>query len=232
MSSEGYIKLEAFTWKKVSHGLFDYDNKDYLSINTKIAPDSWVIARISNSIKSFSSFRDAISFQLNHAKSHGKDEADQGTSLLWCLIKDKGRLRVYSFNQLKFILELLPQDKQIEEVDSDLQQVFRECCTVQEAREDLFKLSAEPFSADMVYSTISKLMNKIIYKNTFWNKTVNFLIFCIWRVAKTLDWLKLSKYRRIEAQGVEIQEGSIIKMGRMKMKVKKLHISGDQVNGK
>lgn len=202
MSSEGYIKLEAFTWKKVSHGLFDYDNKDYLSINIKIAPDSWVIARISNSIKSFSSFRDAISFQLNHAKSHGKDEADQGTSLLWCLIKDKGRLRVYSFNQLKFILELLPQDKQIEEVDSDLQQVFRECCTVQEAREDLFKLSAEPFSAD------------------------------IWRVAKTLDWLKLSKYRRIEAQGVEIQEGSIIKMGRMKMKVKKLHISGDQVNGK
>ena len=40
MSLEGYIKLEAFTWKKVSHGLFDYDNKDYLSINIKIAPDS------------------------------------------------------------------------------------------------------------------------------------------------------------------------------------------------
>ena len=40
MSLEGYIKLEAFTRKKVSHGLFDYDNKDYLSINIKIVPDS------------------------------------------------------------------------------------------------------------------------------------------------------------------------------------------------
>ena len=29
MSFKSYIKLEAFIWKKVSHGLFDYDNKDY-----------------------------------------------------------------------------------------------------------------------------------------------------------------------------------------------------------
>ena len=40
MSLEGYIKLEAFNWKKLYHDLLKYKSRDYFNIYAKITSDS------------------------------------------------------------------------------------------------------------------------------------------------------------------------------------------------
>jgi len=49
-------------------------------------------------------------------------------------------------------------------------------------------------------------------------------------VAKTLDWRKHNKNYRVESKGVEIHEGNIIKMGRLKMRLMKIKLAESEVH--
>ena len=46
----------------------------------------------------------------------------------------------------------------------------------------------------------------------------------IWKVAKTLEWRKTSKFSNTHSKGLQVFEGDIIKMGRLKIKLRKIHL--------
>jgi hypothetical protein len=50
------LKFEIFTWKKLSHGLFDYHNRDSICLNMKVDPVSQVFIRVGSGVKSFPTF--------------------------------------------------------------------------------------------------------------------------------------------------------------------------------
>lgn len=104
---------------------------------------------------------------------------------------------MYSYNQLEVILNYFEDSHLVEAVDVNLQQVFKGCRTIESAKAQLNFLGVESFSKDL------------------------------WKVAKTLDWRKSNKLSKIESKGVEIQEGNIIKMGRLKMKLKKAELGNN-----
>lgn len=68
MEKEGNIKFEMFTWKKISHGLFDYDNKNCNLTNLKVDQDSQVFVRAGDSIKAFPSFELAGKFKTQEMR--------------------------------------------------------------------------------------------------------------------------------------------------------------------
>ena len=195
MSKGEWLRLEAVTWRKISHGLFDYDNKNLTSIHSKVRADSQVFVRVGDTIKAFSSFWDAIKYKHNELKYAQRVMRSDFISLLFCTIKDKTCLRMYSYNQLAIILGLFPGHMEIKSVDSNLQQVFKGWETIDQAKEELFDLEVEDFSKD------------------------------IWTVSKNLNWKRSVKHMKIESKDIEIKEGNIIKMGRLKMKVKKIQLA-------
>lgn len=127
-------------------------------------------------------------------KSSSKPISNEFISLFFCVIKENAALKMYSFNQLEIILDFFSDSFALGTIDSTLQNLFKDCDTVAMAKKQLKYLGVEAFSKD------------------------------IWKVAKTLDWRKSNKLSRIESKGVEITEGNIIKMGRLKMKVKKIQL--------
>jgi len=102
------------------------------------------------------------------------------------------------------ILNYFDDSKVLREVNFQLANVFNNCKFVRDAKDLLKFFDAEGFSKDL------------------------------WKVAKTLNWLKNNKAFRIETKGVELEEGNIIKMGRLKMRLKtiKLPANFDQDNQK
>lgn len=109
---------------------------------------------------------------------------------------------MYSYNQLTVILDYFSGIQPLSLIDGNLKQVFQGCEVVNDAKQQLLYLGCENFSKDL------------------------------WKVAKTLDWRKSSKLSKIETKGVEIVEGNIIKMGRLKLKAKTMQLTatGDKKN--
>ena len=205
MSKGELIRLEAVTWRKISHGLFDYDNKNLTSLHSKVRGDSQVFIRVGDGIKTFSSFFNAIEFKQKEIRTAQKVLRNDYISFLFWIIKDGNSLRVYSYNQLQIILNLFPGHKEISSVDSNLQQVFKGWESIDQAKEELLTIEVEDFSKD------------------------------IWKVSKNLNWKRSIKHLKIESKDIEIKEGNIIKMGRLKLKVKKIQLSlqrnrNEQVN--
>ena len=104
-------------------------------------------------------------------------------------------MKLYSYNQLEAILGYFEPENRLEEIDENLQKLFINCEYVHQAQQMLEDLPAENFSRDL------------------------------WKVAKTLDWRKVQNKRsKMESKGVEVHEGNIIKMGRLKMKLKTIKL--------
>jgi hypothetical protein len=105
---------------------------------------------------------------------------------------------ILTYNQVLLILNYFDESEILKDIDSDLQEIFKGCRTISDAKIQLEYLNSEAFSKDL------------------------------WKVAKTLDWKRSSKKNsKIENKGVEIVEGNIIKMGRLKMKLKKVKLHFD-----
>jgi len=120
------------------------------------------------------------------------------------LLYSDNKLHIYSYNQLQVILDYFEDDTPLTEIDSQLCSLFAGYFKAGEAKEVLAFLGAEPFSKDL------------------------------WRVAKTLDWRKAHKGSKLVSQGVEINNGNIIKMGRLKMRLMSMRLQdqNDQIKSK
>ena len=90
MDKDEHIKFEFFTWKKISHGLFDYDNKNCCQTNIKVPIETQVFIRAGDTIKCFKSFGEACKFKEDEGKNYKPGEGDSGgcSFLIWG-IKDK-----------------------------------------------------------------------------------------------------------------------------------------------
>lgn len=104
-----------------------------------------------------------------------------------------------TYNQVLLILNYFGDSQLLKDIDIDLQEIFKGWGSVSDARAQLEYLGSEAFSKDL------------------------------WKVAKTLDWKRSSRRSsKIENKGVEIIEGNIIKMGRLKMKLKQAKLFNDK----
>ena len=124
MDKSETLKLEIFSWKKISHGLFDYENKNCQLTNVKTNKDSLVFVRAGNTVRTFPTFIIANKFKENEIRGFGKEEAKMVT-ILFCIIKDKDELKLYSYNQLEVILNYFDNHKKLEQIDMNLYQVFK-----------------------------------------------------------------------------------------------------------
>ena len=199
MSKGEIVKLEIYNWRKISHGLFDYHNKDCHMTNLKVEQTSQVFMRIWNNVQAFDNFQSAKICKEEHSPLSKSKEGDKCT-FLFCTLKNDNSLTLYSYNQLEVILNYFDNQTPLVDVDLKLYGIFQGWETVSDAKEQLEYLGAELFSKDL------------------------------WRVAKTLDWRKHNKNYRVESKGVEIHEGNIIKMGRLKMRLMKIKLAESEVH--
>jgi hypothetical protein len=194
MDKNEIVKFEIFTWKKISHGLFDYDNKNCNQTNLKVDQISHVFIRVDDTVRAFPSFEEAVNCKKNEMKGRPKENSNKITFLV-CMVKEKEQLKLYSYNQLEIILNYFEENQNLQDVDANLHQVFEGCKNIKSAKSELKFLGFEDFSKDL------------------------------WKVAKSLDWRKSSKHSKVEWNGVEVKEGNIIKMGRLKMKLIGIQLS-------
>ncbi|CAI2362210.1 unnamed protein product [Moneuplotes crassus] len=196
MSQFDQIKLEIFSWTKISHGLFDYQNKDCRCCHIKADIASQVFLRIENAVKTFKTLGKAKQFKEENCRYVGRKQDIETCSFLFCFLYSEGKLNIYSYNQLEVILNYFDDNLSLTEIDLQLGSLFEGCVDVKEAKDLLKFLSAEPFSKDL------------------------------WKVAKTLDWRKNYRSFKLVSKGVEIFKGNIIKMGRLKMRLMDMKLQG------
>lgn len=104
-------------------------------------------------------------------------------------------MKVFGYNQLDILFNYYDESQSVESIGLNLKDVFPETLDIKAAKTLLTYLSAEDCSKDL------------------------------WKVAKTLDWRKSNKLSKIQSKGVELHEGNIIKMGRLKMKLKTIKLN-------
>ncbi|CAI2362209.1 unnamed protein product [Moneuplotes crassus] len=196
MSQFDQIKLEIFSWTKISHGLFDYQNKDCRCCHIKADIASQVFLRIENAVKTFKTLGKAKQFKEENCRYVGRKQDIETCSFLFCFLYSEGKLNIYSYNQLEVILNYFDDNLSLAEIDLQLGSLFEGCVDVKEAKDLLKFLGAEPFSKDL------------------------------WKVAKTLDWRKNYRSFKLVSKGVEIFKGNIIKMGRLKMRLMDMKLQG------
>ena len=193
-----------YVHSKISHGLFDYLKKDYNLSSLKIEPKSQVLMRVGSQVQAFDSFERAREVKETEAWRGKHKSGEEYWTFLFWTLLSENNINIYSYNQLEVILNYFDDSKVLREVNFQLANVFNNCKFVRDAKDLLKFFDAEGFSKDL------------------------------WKVAKTLNWLKNNKAFRIETKGVELEEGNIIKMGRLKMRLKtiKLPANFDQDNQK
>lgn len=184
---DGSLKIEYLTWRRISHGLFDYDNAlNWEQSTLKLSLNSQVIVREADHLKAFDNFKLAWDHKKSMVKANSNGSAFH-VSFFALVYKEKSDMKVYSFHQLNSILDYFGEAAFIKNVDLNLQSVFANLDTIKQAKRWLDYLGWENFSKDL------------------------------WKVAKTLEWRKSSKYAKTTVKGVELSEGDIVKMGRLKV---------------
>ena len=138
---------------------------------------------------------------INKKQSSYQSQENVNNSFLSMIFKEGKNVKIYSYNQLYTILDYFGDTTEISTMNSNFQQVFDDCHTVKQAKKQLEYLGTENFSKDL------------------------------WKVAKTLEWRKSSKFNKYDFRGVKLHEGDIIKMGRLKIKLKSIHMDSSLNDG-
>lgn len=141
-------------------------------------------------------------YKIDHGKHYRRRNGEEACTFLFCLLYSGEKLYIYSYNQIEVILNYFGDDTPLPDIDGQLCSLFTGYENVREAKETLSFLGSEPFSKDL------------------------------WKVAKTLDWRKVNKGSKLTSQGVEINKGNIIKMGRLKMRLMSMKLHGEPENPK
>ena len=188
--------------KQTSHGLFDYDNTNGCSSNTLKIGSKTCVIIRSLDILKVFETFKAACEYKKAETKHKRQEEINKYSFFALVFRESDGIKTYSYNQVSSILDYFGDSMDLESINSNLSEVFDDCSSIQQAKSQLEYLGVENFSKDL------------------------------WKVAKTLSWRKSSKLSKVNVNGVKLQEGDIVKMGRLKIKLKKISLFSDNNKSK
>ena len=191
MGNKEWFCLQTQTWSRESHGLFDYEFKNWYTENFELSSESNIIFRCQDNILIVPNY-----VKLKEAKakamslfSNSKNQGEISFSVLGFLTKDKNEYKISSVSHYS---------------------TYFNC-------KELLKEKFETLKYEQ-YGNFSNL--KSVGVDGYWND--------IWKIARdprTMHSLKFKTKDKHQYVGEELQQGDIIKIGRIKFKLKKFWLS-------